>query len=97
MIQVHISMTGKGYHPSSEWRRFADDTRTFPDMATAKAWLKEQYGKCKRVPMFRDTAEGTKRIGYVYSFRADDISHVPVEKWLQQDWVSFYEGKEVAP
>ncbi len=98
MIQLKITMTGKGYHPSSEWRTFADDTHSFPDVAAAKEWLKEEYGPCKRVPMYCEFKNGPDRqTGYIYSFRASDISHAPVDKWIQQDWVEFREVKTISP
>ena len=93
MIQLRITMTGKGYHPSSKWERFADDTHNFDSITEAKAWLRDRYGTCKRVPMYMDSEEG--KVGYIYSFRADDISHVPVQRWIQQDWVGFWETKPV--
>ncbi len=91
MIQLHITMTGKGYHPSSKWAMFADDTRTFPSIDAAKAWLKGKYGSCKRVPMYRDTEEGVIKTGYIYSFRAENLDYRGNDKWLQQDWVEFRE------
>ncbi len=97
MIQLKVTMTGKGYHPSSEWQHLSstDDHHSFPDMDAAKEWLKEQYGTCKRVPMYCDP--DAKQVGYIYSFRASDISHVPVNKWIQQDWVEFREVRAVTP
>ncbi len=95
MIQLHVTMTGKGYHPSSEWQTFAEDAHSFKDMDAAKDWLTEQYGTCKRVPMYCDP--DAQKIGYIYSFCASDISHVPVEKWIQQDWVEFRDVQLVTP
>ena len=64
-------------------------------MKEAKDWLKDNYGKAKRVPMYVDTKDGkTKKVGYVIGFRNADYSHSPVYKWIQQDWVSFNEVKE---
>jgi hypothetical protein len=87
-IQIRITSTSKGYHPSSEWQRFDEHTHYVADAEELKEWLAEHYGKCKHVPMFRDKKNGPPvRCGYVYGFRAGDA----ITRWLQQDWVSFYE------
>ena len=94
MIKVSITMTGKGYHPSSEWQQFACDHKTFANMEAVNAWLAETYGNSKRVPMYTDTKDGkTIRSGYVIGFRNADVSHYPVDKWIQQDWLQFSECK----
>ncbi len=95
MIQLHITMTGKGYGSKEQWRIFDTATHNFKDMAKAKEYLKETYGKAKRTAMRQDP-DG-KQIGYVYGFRNSDISHVPVDKWIEQDWVEFREVKTISP
>lgn len=96
MIQINIVMTGKGYSPKDKFRGMGERTEYFGDMKEAREFIKETYGKCKRVPMYVDTKEGkTKKIGYVFGFHNEDVSHSPVEKWIQQDWVSFNEVKEI--
>ncbi len=93
MIELHITRTGKSYSPKDEYRTFDFQRKGFDNMSAAKAWLREEYGKCKRQPMYNDEGGKTKKIGYIFFFRNSDCSHHPVEKWLQQDWVSFYEVK----
>lgn len=89
-IQAHVTLTGKGYAPTAEWRVLGDETHTFPSMEEARAWLRTRYGKAKRAPMFRDRKDGTSvRCGYVIGYRDSDVSHFPVEHWLAQDWVEF--------
>ena len=96
MIQLHITMTGKSFSPKSTFSCFGEDTKSFTDMKTAKQWLKEHYGKAKRVPMYCDRKDGkTEKVGYVIGFRNADYSHSPVDKWIQQDWISFREVKSV--
>ena len=91
MIQLHITETGKGYSPKDNYTILNEQTKTFPDIAAAESWLVEIYGKCKRSKMYVDTKDGDSiHCGYVYGFRNSDISHVPVDKWLQQDWITFY-------
>ena len=97
MIQLLITQTGKGYSPKDTFCRFNQQTLPFSDMAAARKYLKEQCGKCKRVPMYVDGADNKPvKCGYIYCFRNDDISHVPVEKWIQQDWVEFREVKTLS-
>jgi len=96
MIRVEIEKTGKGYGKNEGYHMFDRETKTFKDMLEVKKFLKETYGKCKRVPSYVDTKDGeVKKVGYVYCFKNADLSHYPVEKWLQQDWVSFFELKQI--
>lgn len=93
MIQVCITYTGKGYSPKDQWRTINHDIESFATIEEAKTFLKKRYGKCKRVPMYRDTKDGTKQTGWVYCYRNADWSHTPVEKWLSQDWCELRECK----
>jgi hypothetical protein len=96
MIELDIIMTGKGYSPKSEWRQFAHERKTFADMQDVNRFLNDRYGKAKRRPMYVDMKDGRAvRCGWVIGFHASDISHVPVEKWIQQDWVHVRECKTV--
>ena len=95
MIQLLITSTAKGYHPSAEWRTFNQRTETFNDRKEAMNWIKENYPGKKRQPMYCDTKEGTKRVGYVIGFRNSGWGSGSHDKWLQQDWISFREVKDV--
>ncbi len=90
MVQVEITETGKSYNPKSKWQRFNTETKIFPTMQAVKQWLKDRYGNCSRIKMFNDFKGEAVHCGYVYGFRNADISHVPVDKWLQRDWINFY-------
>ena len=41
MIQLHVTMTSKGYHPSKKWQMFAEYTHSFKNKEGAKEWLVE--------------------------------------------------------
>lgn len=97
MIQVHVTMTGKSYSPRDKYRCFAEETHNFPDLDAAKQWAANTYGNCSRSPMYGEFPDGDRHIGYIYGFRASDISHVPVDKWLQRDWVEFREVTPITP
>jgi len=91
MIQLRITTTTKGYHPSAEWQGSGERTETFIDIESALAYLKEQYCNCSREKIFIDRKDGTSaHCGWIYGFRTADWSHLPVEHWLQRDWVAFY-------
>ena len=94
MITLHITETGKGYHPSSEWQLLHEYERGFDTREQAEAWIAETYGKSKRAKMYTER-KGQPDIvcGYVIGFRNADLSHYPVDKWLQQDWIQFRESK----
>lgn len=97
MIQLQITMTGKRSGSKERFRVFADDTKNFKSILQAKEYIKNQYGKSKRAKMFVDTKEGSKHVGYVFGFRNADLSHYPVQKWTQQDWVEFQEVNTITP
>ena len=59
-------------------------------MTETKAYLREQYGKCKKQKMYVDTKTGeTKHIGYIYCFKNK------YDKILEQHWLSFYDRQEI--
>ena len=91
MIEVHTIMTGKGYSPKDKYCIFGENTEHFNTLDEVQEYLKDQYGTCRRSKMYRDKDGKSEHIGYVFGFRNSDISHVPVDKWLQQDWVSILE------
>lgn len=95
MIQLLITKTGNGYNPKDGYTLFDCQIENFKTIPDADAWIKETYGKVKRSKMFVDVDEKSKHCGYVIGFRNADLSHYPVEKWLQQDWVEFREVKTV--
>lgn len=91
MIQLDITRTSKvAGSPTGEYAQYDSEVKRFKDLAEAKAWLKDEYGTCKRQPMYTDLKDGSSRkIGYIYCFKNADWSHSPVEHWYQQDWVEF--------
>lgn len=100
MIELLITPTGKSYSPRAEWQHMSErpERRVFETKQEARAWLKERYGRAKRVPMYRDQKEGAPVIvGYVIGYRNADWSHAPVQHWLQQDWIEFRETQPVSP
>lgn len=95
MIQLTITATSKGYHPSSDWHVFDERKKTFPAIEAAKDWLGNEYGNCKRSKIYQDKDGDAIHCGWIYGYHNSDISHLPVEKWLQQDWVKFQEVSTV--
>jgi hypothetical protein len=46
--------------------------------------------------MYIDGKDGKpQKIGYVIGFRNADLSHYPVNKWIQRDWIEFNEIKRI--
>ena len=95
MFEAYATPTVKGYHPSSEWSRYQDvkiaTGETLPDL---KKKLANHYGKSwnNKRPVYRDMKDGSvKRTGWVIGMRMAEGR----DKWLQQDWVSIVEIKEV--
>lgn len=99
MIQVIITMTGKSYNSADEYRIFDNETLTFADKADANKALAERYGKSwrQRKKMYIDSKDGELHCGYIVGFPNADLSHAPVKKWLQQDWIEFCEVTPILP
>ena len=98
MVQLYIVKTAKGYSAKDKFSMIDSQTRNFSNIADAKSWVREEYGKAKRSPMYVDTKEGkAKRVGYIIGFRNSDLSHYPVQKWIQQDWIEFREVIAISP
>ena len=94
MIELNITKASKKIASKEDYTHFDQLKKRFDNLKEAKKWLKETYGKCKKEKMYVDLKSGRSRhIGYIYSFRNADMSHYPVSKWLQQDWVDFLEVK----
>ena len=91
--RVRTISTGKaaGSHEPDDqgWSRFDEDSRDFPTVEAAREYIRDKYGKCKRVMMYRDSKDNPQgvHVGYIYCFHNGDWSHTPVEKWYQHDWV----------
>ncbi len=87
--KINVTCTGKPMGRTEEdYSCFDTFNKVFKTLELLKDWLKEQYGKCKRVKMYVDEENNkTSCTGYIFCFRNGDISHIPVQKWYQQDWV----------
>ena len=95
MYQAIATPTVRGYHPSSKWARYQDTRIAQADtLSDLKKKLASHYGKSwnNKRPMYRDMKDGSvKRTGWVIGMRVVEGG----DKWLQQDWVSIVEIKEV--
>ncbi len=86
--KVSITMTGRSYKADDEYRTFDQQSKCFQTLEEAQSYVAEKYGNCKRVKIYRDQTNGEAlHIGWIYCFNNNDISHVPVDKWRQQDLV----------
>lgn len=64
----------------------------FDDLETAKKYLGECYGKCKRRKLYTEDAEGKcAHNGFIFGFWNADLPYYPADFWLQRDWVSIDE------
>jgi len=99
MIELVISKTYKGYSPKDHWTRYDDVRKSFSDMAAAKKWIGEEYGKRKRSSMYIDLPEGkTMRSGWVISGRSSQYENDgTVSHFFTQDWIGVKESHYVDP
>ena len=101
MIQLSITRTckrvGRGADDGEGFSTFSQDLKTFGGLQSAKDWLKETYGTCKRVKIFNDTQAGTIHCGYVYQFKSEEWNgNTGKREWFfQHHWVTFSELKDM--
>lgn len=92
--QVSITRTSKSAgskEPDGEgWRTFDREEKKFATLDEVRAFLKSEYGKCKRENIYRDDSEPGHHVGYCYHFKNSDVSH-DSGVWYQQDWVEVNE------
>jgi hypothetical protein len=93
MINLSITQTGKSFSSKDTFSIFNSLNVQFSTIKEAKEYLKITYPKCKRSKMFIDNLH----VGYVYRFFNEDISHLPINKWIQRDWIEFQEVKTISP
>ena len=99
--EVSVAKTGKAISSREPrgggYSCFATERKEFGTVAEVKAYLKENYGTCKREKMYQDKKDGSTIVsGHVYSFKNGDISHPwnddgSKNEWYQQDWVEVRE------
>ena len=82
--EIEITITGKAFGPKREpYQTFQTLTERVPNLKTARAYIKDRYGSCKRNKMYIEDVTGNPHhIGYVYCFRDD------YERCFRQDWVT---------
>lgn len=89
--EVRIISTGKTPRKSDEdFTTFSRRVECFSDTESIQQFLEETYtAQCrsKRRRIYHDTRFGTEHTGYVYRFRNSDLTHYPVDEWIQEDWV----------
>ena len=86
MIQLVIRKSSKSYNPKDQWQIFDIEKKSFNDVKEAKQWIKQTYGKSKKMPMYIDDKNGkSKKIGYVIGFRNSDFQ----QNWIEQHWIGF--------
>jgi hypothetical protein len=91
-VRLVITKRAKGMGQGKDWQIFDQESKTFPTMKKAKAFLKEQYGKASRDKMYIDTKSGKPlHIGYIYKFREKewDRDKNAWDNYFEQDWVEF--------
>lgn len=69
------------------------ERKQFKTMAEVKKWLWDEYGKCKKVPMFRDLPNGSaEKCGNIYCYNTPKVDYNDCAKH-NQDWVEVREIK----
>ena len=94
-IKITIKKTSKPIGSKKEnYEIFNVIEHLAKDKKEAREYLNGEYGKCKREKMYIDDEQNNpKQIGWIYSFKNQDISHNS-DYWWQKDWVSITRVKE---
>ncbi len=93
-MYYRIDVTCTGKTGKDDFSTFDNISKSFGTIKEVKEWLKEQYGKCKRIPMYSNKDNKAAKVGYIYCFKNADWSHAPVKHWYQRDWVEVKEVQE---
>ena len=85
--EVHRTRTCKAVFSKEGYCRYDSDVRAFDTVAEVKAFLKEEYGNCKRTKQYIDGPNGEAiHKGYCYMFNTPKASYDDQEK-NNCDWV----------
>jgi hypothetical protein len=83
-----VDILCRGLDPGDDkFHEFDRITKLFDTIDEAVAWIKDKYnfkGVTRKIMYHGDM----EPCGYVYRYKNGDVSHVPVEEWCQEDWVS---------
>jgi len=91
--EIDITKTSKPIGSKEKYSALDIEKKYFKSKEEVDKFLKENYGKVRKTPMFQDTKEGeSQKVGYVYGFKNRDWSHNS-ESWFQQDWVTIHKIK----
>lgn len=91
--EVHRTRTCKAIGSKEGYYSWDKDTKKFSTIKEAKDFLKEEYGNCKKVKMYRDGKDGeTVHSGYIYCYNTPKASYDDQAK-NNQDWVDIKEIK----
>jgi hypothetical protein len=68
---------------------FDERTKIFGSSEEVKNWLKQKYDDCRiKVRRMQMYYGDSTLCGYIYEYENADWSHSPVERWVQQDWIT---------
>lgn len=85
--EVHRTRTCKAVGSKEGYYCWDKTVDTFDNLAEIKAFLKEQYGNCKRGKQYIDGANGEAiHKGYCYHYNSPKVSHDDTPK-NNIDWV----------
>jgi len=86
--------------PKDESTRFNQEVTTHKTLDEVRKYLAERYGgkipeRRARNTVYVDGKDGKGQpVGFLHSYWNADLSHAPVDKWYQTDWVCVTEVNE---
>jgi len=85
MIELHVDYLSHEAGREKQWYRNGTRIERFSSLKAAKDFCRDNYGKGHK-SMYRDTKEGTQRVGRVYHTKELEKGKV----FYCQYWVSAY-------
>ena len=91
-VEAYITKQSKLAGNQNNYYTYDKQTKQFKDMKEFKVWLKDEYGKCKRQPMYRDDKEGNAvKVGYVMHFKKEIYDDYKFKTSYNLDWIEVVE------
>ena len=91
-VEAYITKQSRPAGNQNNYYTYDKQTKQFKDMKEFKVWLKDEYGKCKRQPMYRDMKDGESvKVGYVIGFKTKEYENGKYRTYYESHWIKVVE------
>jgi hypothetical protein len=67
-----INYQHRHFGKDQDWETYDRQERIFSNLTLVKEWIKETYKNKRSQPMYVDTKDGAKKVGWIFSSRELD-------------------------